>query len=563
MQEQSFQEYGAAEWHILGRDGLYGDWDLNNYGESLETEWSSDEGALTMQPPTTSQGIYERIGKIEVNPKIILGKGASGTVFQGKFAGRDVAVKRVMAGTNVDREAELNIKCDDHPNVCRYMYMEKDRMGDAYLVLELCQGTLADYVEGNIEVERQDKDFLKDATQGLDHLHKLGIVHRDIKPSNILISRPQYDCATVKALIGDFGFSKELNKGHQSFSISEGWRGAHRWMAPEVLTGREGGTLRATAAVDVYALGCVFYYTLTKGQPLFNGEDEIEVMNNIKNGVKDLKALLPEEALTHILKTIDPQDRKRIQCSSPDSFTALALVTTMTSHDPEQRPPAEAVLKHPFFWSEKEKLAYIELVSDHLKILQGSTSSTCPILEDCKSDILGAPDADWGELIRRNHPDLDPVIKCLKRPRPNVRAKYNYKSVKCLLRMIRNLSHHLTSYPPEVQDALEGSSPKTLVSELFSGIFPRLVVLTWLVMSKEVEHEPSLKDYYHVWWRERAAEIYQSLTNGSGKSPYGTGMWPKYGLGLRQQASPVRPFRCTQEQPDDWSQPQVREFSLP
>lgn len=508
-------------------------------------------------PP--SQEPYKRIGQIEVNPEIILGRGASGTVYLGKFDGRDVAVKRVHPGTSVDREAMLNSKCDAHPNVCRYMYKEKDTMGmgDTYLVLELCQGTLAKLVEGKIEVHRQPKDLLKDSTKGLDHLHKKGIVHRDIKPSNILISRPQYDDATtVKALIGDFGFSKELRMGHQSFSVSEGWRGTHGWMAPEVLTGREGGTFRATVAVDVYALGCVFYNTLTKGKPLFDGEDEIEVMSNIKKGVKDLKALLPKEALTHILKTIDPQDRKRHLRSSPDSFASLALIASMISHDAEQRPPTEALLKHPYFWSARKKLAFIELVSDHLLVLRTMrrpTPQICQNLEDCNSDILGKIDADWGHLIRRFHPDLNPIVDYLKEenPQPNVWHKYNFNSVASLLRMIRNLSHHLTSLTKEVKDALEGSSPKTLLSELVTGIFPRLLILTWLVMSEEVEEEPNLKDYYHTWWKERAAYIYQSLTDGTGK-------WPKYGLELCP-ASPVKPFRCSQEEPDDWSQPQVRD----
>ena len=382
-----------------------------------------------------------RVGKIEINnPTVILGSGVSGTVYQGKFGGRDVAVKRVHAGTNVDREADLHIKCDAHPNVCRYLYKENDDLGDTYLVLELCLGTLTDYVAGKITVERLAKDLLKDVTKGLAHLHKLGIVHRDIKPSNILISRPQSDPTTVRAMIGDFGFSKELNQGHQSFSISEGWRGTLGWMAPEVLTGRDGGTLRATIAVDVYALGCVFYYTLNKGRLPFNGKDAIEEMNNIKNGVKDLNALLPKEARTCILKTIGPQDRKRIQCSSSDSFTSLALIASMISQDAEQRPPTEAVLKHPYLWSEKKKLSFIELVSDQLQKLRKSSSQISQNLEGCKSDILGTIDADWSDLIRRYHPDLNPVIDYLENENPQHKVwhKYNFRMVASLLRMIRN-----------------------------------------------------------------------------------------------------------------------------
>ena len=543
-----------------------GESERNGHGSKEKDDGAKDDrvraeiGMGASKEDHVDQPLHEslqRIDKIEFHPRVILGEGASARVYLGRFAGRDVAVKRMMAGIKVEREAELNIKCDAHPNVCRYLNKEKDHL-DTYLALELCQGTLADHVEGNknIIVERQPKDLMKDTIKGLNHLHKRGIVHRDIKPSNVLISLPQTDPTSVKALIGDFGYSKELNNGHQSFSISEGWKGTHRWMAPEVLTGREGGNFRATVAVDVYALGCVFYYILTKGKPLFNGEDEIEVMSNIKNGVKNIKALLPKEAETHILKTVNPQARRRNLSSSPDSFTSLALIASMISHNPEQRPPTEAVIKHPYFWSDRKKLAFIEVVSDHLKILRRSDSQICQNLEDCKSDILGANDADWGHLIRHFHPDLTPIIDYLKKehPQPNVWQKYKFKSVESLLRMIRNLSHHLTSLPEDVRHALEGSSPKTLLSELSTAIFPRLLVLTWLVMSQEVEKEPNLKDYYHAWWRERAGYIYQSITDGRGK-------WPKCRPEPRPDSS-VRPFRCSQEEPEGWSQPQQVRVNL-
>ena len=559
MERDSFEEYEAPQ--QPASDPLSLDW--QSVLADLEAK-ATERSAHRPRGLPPSQGLYQEIGNIQVNPKIILGKGATSIVYKGRFGGREVAIKRVIAATNVDREAELHIKCDAHPNVCRYLCKENDLMGDTYLVLELCLGTLTDYVEGKLAfaVERQPKDLLKDATQGLEHLHKLGIVHRDIKPSNILISRHQNDPTTAKALIGDFGFSKEVNKAQQSFSISEGWRGTLRWMAPEVLTGREGCTLRATMAVDVYALGCVFFYTLTNGKPLFRGEDDVEVISNIKDGVSDLRNFrhglfgtnsieeLPEEVRSIILANFSNEEKTDtfVNVSShrrvTDSFTSQALIASMISHDAEQRPPAEAVLKHPYFWSEKENLAYIELVSDHLRI--SSPSEICRNLDNCKSDILGPHKANWADLVRRYHPDLNPVIDYVIRPPSDVRrAWYNLESVASLLRLIRNFSHHLTSLPQEVQDALQGSSPKTLVSELFTGIFPRLLVFTWLVMSDEVGQEPGLKDYYHKWWRTRAAYTYQFLTDGRG-------MWPQH-----KPCPHVQPFRCAQEEPDDWNDPQV------
>ena len=498
---------------------------------------------------------YRRIGKIEVDLKTILGKGAFGTVYQGKYEDRDVAIKRVTAGINIDREAHLHMRCDDHPNVCRYFGMEKDPFyGDTLLVMELCLGTLADYVVGKFSVARQPKGLLEDATQGLDHLHRKGIVHRDINPHNILISRPMVEGGPVRAVIADFGFSKELKKDEQSFSISEGWRGTLSCMAPEVLTNQEEGSFRATMAVDVYALGCVFFYTLTKGKPLFYGKDDVEVMSNIKNGLYDLAGLVQEflhtesieeadeEVLTYVVAdychevNAVPFVHSSAHRKVTDLFTSHALIACMISHVPSSRPPLEAVLKHPYFWSVKDKLEYIELVSDHLRE-SNRTSAFYQDLERCKSDILGTAHANWSDLIRHFHPDLNPIMNYVKNPPPDVRrAWYNFESVASILRLIRNFSHHLSSLPQEVKAVIQGSS----LTELFTGIFPRLLVFTWLVMSDEADRKPGLNDFYHDWWRGRTAYIYQSLTDGGGR-------WPLY-----KPISIPQAFRCMEE-PDGWS----------
>ena len=51
--------------------------------------------------------------------------------------------------------------------------------------------------------------ILRQATQGVQHLHNLDIVHRDIKPHNVLISMPGKK-GEVRAMISDFGLCKKL-----------------------------------------------------------------------------------------------------------------------------------------------------------------------------------------------------------------------------------------------------------------------------------------------------------------------------------------------------------------
>ena len=441
--------------------------------KTKEQNFSQSEAGLDLGTESQSceESLAHTVGPITIYPGRKLGQGGFGIVCEGKFGGRRVAIKRVLLA-NVDREAQLHMKCDSHENVLRYIHTEEDKItGLTYLVLELCQGTLVDYVEGRLNVKRkQPKDLLKDATRGVVHLHNLGIVHRDVKPSNILISLPE--SGVVKAVIGDFGVSKELNDGHQSFSVSI--TGTQRWMAPEILFGDS----RATIAVDVYALGLVFFYVLTNRLP-FDGKSSFELMTSIKNGEKSL-------------------------CQSINNETAKFLIGSMTSHDAKHRPQMEAVLEHPFFWENSKELRFIEQVSDHLP----GAPKVYAILKHSKEAILGSSTADWGEIASK-WPGFAPVINHLRNPHQTVQtvAKYDFSSVAALMRAIRNLCHHLNELPKDIQALFGGSAPKTLVSDKFLIIFPQLLVGTWSLVSKEIGHEPGFQEFYHEWWVKNASNL--------------------------------------------------------
>ena len=425
------------------------------------------------------------IGKIKISLKDVLGNGAFGRVYKGQYGGRAVAVKRVFAGRNVEREAALHMRCDAHENVLRYLWKENDDMEDTYLVLELCLGTLADFVEGRLMgVDRQRKDFLEDATKGLCHLHKLGIVHRDVKSTNILITRPE--SGVVKAVISDFGFSKEVTKGRKSFSVSAGWKGTLEWMAPELLTGQGEGYMRANTSVDVYSLGVVFYYVLSEGLMPFDGEDPAVILTNIKRG----------------LKTIVPPGK---------DVAAWSLIELMLSVQAAYRPPIEGIIHHPFFWDKKQRLNFIEVASDHLHSsrMAAPYARICEELEAAKDSILGSLHADWGDIIQRRRPDLALVVDHLKHPPHRVGARYDMRSVTSLLRAIRNISHHYDTMPPQIQAALGigEASPKTTVSEIFFDIFPCLLVGTWFAIGEEVCVQPALKEFYHESWVRDASNV--------------------------------------------------------
>ena len=97
---------------------------------------------------------------------------------------------------------------------------------------------------------------------GVQYIHSQSVVHRDIKPSNVLVSKS--DTNSLLKISG-FGLSKDTS-GTGCFSLS-GVRGTHIYMAPEMLklSDRSEGLARGSLASDVFSLGCVFFYFITRG----------------------------------------------------------------------------------------------------------------------------------------------------------------------------------------------------------------------------------------------------------------------------------------------------------
>lgn len=95
-----------------------------------------------------------------------------------------------------------------------------------------------------------------------------------------------------------------------------------------------------TTSVDIFSMGCVFYYVFSKGSHPFG--DLVKRQLNILSYEFDLKIF------NH------PQ---------MDSTSVLAeeLITAMISKDPSKRPIAKAVLMHPFFWNSEKILNFLQV----------------------------------------------------------------------------------------------------------------------------------------------------------------------------------------------------------
>ncbi|XP_043198900.1 serine/threonine-protein kinase/endoribonuclease IRE1-like [Amphibalanus amphitrite] len=419
-------------------------------GSALGSRGSS--GSRSSQRQATAEceqldGGVVRVGKISFDSEECIGKGCEGTfVYKGWFDGRDVAVKRLLPDcfTFADREVALLRESDQHPNVIRYFCMEQDRQF-RYIALELCIANVQDYVLGRYGgPEISGIEVLKQATAGLKHLHHLNIVHRDIKPHNVLLAARSSGGAV--AMISDFGLCKKLSRGRASFSRRSGVAGTEGWIAPEMADG-EG---RATCAVDVFSLGCVFYYVLSGGHHPFG--ESFRRQYNILSGEFCLSAV--------------------------DDITATSLIRRMVSAEPDQRPTVAAVLSHPTFWSPQGVLHFFQDVSDRIE-KELPDAELVRRLERRGWEVTGG---NWRERI--DSFILDDLGKF---------RSYRPSSVRDLLRALRNKRNHYRELNEEARRAL-GTIPEEFV-RYWTSRFPRLLAHVWSA-AQEVRDEPIFSRYY-------------------------------------------------------------------
>lgn len=159
----------------------------------------------------------------------VVGRGTSSVVYRARHVTHrgEVALKlyhgplceRVRA--RFRRECELQWSLSDHPNVVRLLDASAPDTADAWIVMPLCDFSLA----GGTTDAATALDWAADVLRGLAAVHDAGLLHRDIKPGNVLVK-------DGTAALSDFGLA--LDHDDQPTEYGSGTPG---YRAPELLTG--------------------------------------------------------------------------------------------------------------------------------------------------------------------------------------------------------------------------------------------------------------------------------------------------------------------------------------
>ena len=268
----------------------------------------------------------QRIGPYLLQQKIA--RGGMAELFLADYVRRDgfrrkVAIKRILphlAGNKdfikmFTREARLAALLQ-HPNIVQIF--DYGKIENAYFIaMEYIDGKnlgeiLAAMNQG-LTVEKAVFIILE-ICKGLDYSHTkrddkgkaFNIVHRDISPQNMLISYQ----GEVK--ISDFGISKASSE--PSFTQAGVIKGKLAYLSPEQALGES-----INQQADIYALGLVFYETLT-GKRVYKFSSDVEAIRTIPK--KDIDPLiksmpdLPEEVNRIVMKCLEKDKDRRYQNAS-------------------------------------------------------------------------------------------------------------------------------------------------------------------------------------------------------------------------------------------------------
>ena len=300
-----------------------------------------------------SESIYFR----KPGNESVVGAGTYGKVFKAIhiFTRDKVALKKIrMEGerdgfpiTAVREIRLLQHLRHKHVVALQEVMVEKN---EAYMVFEYLSHDLTGLINHPTFklTPAHKKDLAYQLFDGLDFLHRRGVLHRDIKAANILVS------SSGQLKYADFGLARFYTKSRPldyTNRVITIW-----YRPPELILGET----QYGPAVDIWSAACVFMEMFTR-KAIFPGEgSELSQLEKVYNILgTPTRAEWPSITDLPWFELMQLRERKPRQFettfSSVLSEQSMDLMKWCFKYDPTQRPSAEQVLEHAYFTTEEPK----------------------------------------------------------------------------------------------------------------------------------------------------------------------------------------------------------------
>jgi serine/threonine protein kinase len=206
------------------------------------------------------------------------GEGGMGEVYRVRdWASDRVVALKVLSDTaahqqdRFERERKLLAELE-HPAIVRFIAHGKLDDGRPYLAMEWLEGeSLSERLERELLTVGETLELAEQVADAMGAAHEAGIVHRDLKPANIFL----IDRALGRIKLLDFGIASARGS-HKELTESTTMLGTPGYMAPEQMQSSK----QASAAADVFSLGCVMFKCLTGTIP-FEGRNTLDLVLSV------------------------------------------------------------------------------------------------------------------------------------------------------------------------------------------------------------------------------------------------------------------------------------------
>uniref|UniRef100_A0A452S8I1 Myosin light chain kinase, smooth muscle n=1 Tax=Ursus americanus TaxID=9643 RepID=A0A452S8I1_URSAM len=282
----------------------------------------------TEQKVSDFYDIEERLGSGKFGQVFRLVEKKTGKIWAGKF------FKAYSAKEKENIRQEISImNCLHHPKLvqCVDAFEEK---ANIVMVLEIVSGgeLFERIIDEDFELtERECIQYMRQISEGVQFIHKQGIVHLDLKPENIMCVNK----TGTRIKLIDFGLARKLeNAGSLKVLF-----GTPEFVAPEVINYEPIGY-----ATDMWSIG-VICYILVSGLSPFMGDNDNETLANVTSATWDFD----DEAFDEI------------------SDDAKDFISNLLKKDMKNRLDCTQCLQHPWLMKDTKNMEAKKLSKDRMK----------------------------------------------------------------------------------------------------------------------------------------------------------------------------------------------------
>uniref|UniRef100_A0A2R9A853 Myosin light chain kinase, smooth muscle n=1 Tax=Pan paniscus TaxID=9597 RepID=A0A2R9A853_PANPA len=282
----------------------------------------------TEQKVSDFYDIEERLGSGKFGQVFRLVEKKTRKVWAGKF------FKAYSAKEKENIRQEISImNCLHHPKLvqCVDAFEEK---ANIVMVLEIVSGgeLFERIIDEDFELtERECIKYMRQISEGVEYIHKQGIVHLDLKPENIMCVNK----TGTRIKLIDFGLARRLeNAGSLKVLF-----GTPEFVAPEVINYEPIGY-----ATDMWSIG-VICYILVSGLSPFMGDNDNETLANVTSATWDFD----DEAFDEI------------------SDDAKDFISNLLKKDMKNRLDCTQCLQHPWLMKDTKNMEAKKLSKDRMK----------------------------------------------------------------------------------------------------------------------------------------------------------------------------------------------------